>query len=349
VQRIRPEQAREATAESGARGTTSKASAEEPLEVLTEAQREIRRTGIGASEVAQIVDVHPYQGPMHVWLRKPTPTRGPLIPDDDPEDALSATSVGSILEEGMRQLFSKKTGIALARPGPITLRHERFPAVLASPDDLAANENSGLEIKIVGANNAHTWREGLPDHHELQARQNMAVTNRERWFVIALLGGIDVRLHCVERDLAVEDMLLDAADTFWNVHVLGDEPPDPRDEDERREYLARRYSAGSSKEVIEAFGDADLLSCMRNIRDAKQAIAEAEAVIARAENTMLERLGGGYGLQTEEGKFIWFSQRANPNWKAIAEELAGGVVPSALIEKHRGPAFSVARFYPRKK
>lgn len=316
--------------------------------MLTETQQAIRATGIGASEIAQVIDVHPYQGPMHVWLRKPTPTRPALIPHDDPEDALSATSVGSILEDGMRLLFEKKTGIKLARPGPITLRHERYSAVLASPDDLALVEDAGVEIKIVGANNAHTWSQGLPDHHELQARQNMAVTDRARWFVIGLLGGIDVRLHCVERDLEVEDMLLESAQTFWDVHVLGDEPPAPRDEEERREYLARRYAAGSAKTIVEAFGEAEIVAAMRDIRDAKAVIAEAEAEIARAENVMLERLAGAYALQTEEGKLIWYTQRANPNWKAIAEELAGGVVPAALIEKHRGPAHSVARFYPRK-
>ena len=317
--------------------------------MLTEAQQQIRETGIGASEIAQVIDVHPYQGPMHVWLRKPTPKRPALIPHDDVEDALSATSVGSILEEGMRQLFEKKTGIALARPGPVTLRHEDYPIVLASPDDLAANEDAGLEIKIVGANNAHTWRGGLPDHHELQARQNMAVTGRARWYVIALLGGIDVRLHCVERDFEVEDILIESALAFWDVDVLGDQPPRPRDEEDRRAYLERRYAAGSTKTVLELFGDAEIIDCMRDLREAKETIAQANAVIERAENTLIERLGGAYGLQTEDGKLIWYSQRANPNWKAIAEELAGGVVPSALIEKHRGPAHSVARFYPRKK
>lgn len=317
--------------------------------MLTTEQREIRRTGIGASEIAQVVDVHPYQGPIHVWLKKPTPTRPALVPDNDPEDALSATSVGSILEDGMRLLFEKKTGMKLARPGAITLRHERFPCVLASPDDLLETGGAGLEIKIVGSNSGHLWSGGLPDHHELQCRQNMAVTNRSRWYVIALIGGIDVRLHCVERDLDVEDLLLESARSFWDVHVLGDEPPEPRNEDERRLYLSRRYAAGSAKDLLDAFGRDDVLACMRELRGAKDAIAAAQAVVDRAENDLIERLGGAYGIESEEGKLIWYPQQGGPNWKAIAEELAGGAVPSALIEKHRGPAKSVARFTPRKR
>lgn len=316
--------------------------------MLTPSQIEIRSTGIGASELAQVIDVHPYAGPLHVWLRKPTPTRGPLLPPDTMEDALSATAVGSILEDGMRLLFERKTGLKLARPGPITMRHERFACVLASPDDLIERERAGLEIKIVGANSAHLWANGVPDHHELQCRQNMAVTNRARWFVIALLGGIDVRLHCIERDLDVEDWLLDAAAVFWEDHVLGDEPPQPRDEEERATYLQLRYPATADKTLVDVFRDEEVSALLRVVADAKTEIAEAEARIACAENDLAERLAGRYGFVGREGKYLRFARRGSPNWKAIAEELAGGVVPDSLIEKHRGQPTTIGCFYPRK-
>lgn len=316
--------------------------------MLTPSQIEIRSTGIGASELASVVDVHPYQGPLHVWLRKPTPTRGPLLPPDATEDPLSATAVGSILEDGMRSLFERKTGLELERPGPITLRHDRFPCVLASPDDLTRRERAGLEIKIVGANSAHLWAHGLPDHHELQCRQNMAVTGRARWYVIALLGGIDVRLHCVERDLDVEDCLLGAASNFWDDYVLGDEPPTPRDEAERAKYLRLRYPGAADKTLVDAFDDVEVGALMRTLADAKAQIAEAEARIEKAENDLAERLAGRYGFASTDGKWLRYPKRGAPNWKAIAEELAGGVVPDSMIEKHRGPANVVGCFYPRK-
>lgn len=316
---------------------------------LTAEQHEIRQTGIGASELASVIDMHPYQGPLHVWLRKPTPTRGPLLPPDMTEDPLSATAVGTILEDGMRLLFEKKTKLKLARPGPITLRHERFPSVLASPDDLVLGEREpGLEIKVVGVNSAHLWAQGLPDHHELQCRQNMAVTGRPRWFVIALIGGIEVRLHCVDRDLDVEDCMLEAAAQFWDDHVLGDVPPTPRDESERAEYLRCRYPGATEKHVIDVFNDADVSAMMRTLADAKVAKALAESCIEKAENDILERLAGRYGFAADAGKYLYYAKRGNPNWKAIAEELAGGVVPDALIEKHRNPTTPVGCFYPKK-
>jgi len=316
--------------------------------MLTAEQIEIRSTGIGASELASVVDVHPYQGPLHVWLRKPTPTRGALLPHDAMEDPLSATAVGSILEDGMRQLFEKKTKLKLVRPGPITLRHDRFPCVLASPDDLVANDHDGLEIKVVGINSAHLWAQGLPDHHELQCRQNMSVTGRARWYVIALIGGIDVRLHCVERDLEIEDCMLEAASQFWDDYVLGDEPPAPRDESERAKYLRYRYPGGTDKTIVDAYNDAEVGALLRTLADAKAAISMAEACALKAENDLIERLAGQYGFAGDVGKYLRFAKRGNPNWKAIAEELAGGVVSDALIEKHRGTTTPVGVFYPKK-
>jgi len=316
--------------------------------MLTAEQIEIRSTGIGASELASVVDVHPYQGPLHVWLRKPTPTRGPLLGHDAMEDPLAATAVGSILEDGMRRLFEKKTGMRLERPGPITLRHERFPCVLASPDDLVERERAGVEIKIVGMNSAHLWAQGVPDHHELQCRQNMAVTGRARWYVIALIGGIDVRLHCIDRDLDVEDCMLQAASNFWDEHVLGDEPPTPRDEHERALYLRLRYPGASNKTIVDVFDDAEVSALLQTLADAKTTIAMAESAALQAENDLAARLAGQYGFVGNVGKYLRFAKRGNPNWKAIAEELAGGVVPDALIEKHRGQSTPVGVFYPKK-
>lgn len=316
--------------------------------MLTTEQHEIRQTGIGASELAQVIDMHPYQGPMHVWLRKPTPTRGPLMLSDMSEDPLSATAIGSVLEEGMRQIFERKTGLELERPGPITLRHDRFPCVLASPDDLVRREKAGLEIKIVGANSAHLWAQGLPDHHELQCRQNMATTNRGRWYVIALIGGIDARLHCVDRDLDVEDCLLQAATEFWDNYVLGDEAPTPRDESERAEYLRLRYPGATDKHVVDAFFDPDIEALMQIIADSRAAVDAAKAAAEMAENQIVERLAGQYGYSTTIGKYLRFAKRGAPQWKAIAEELAGGVVPDALIEKHRSHTTPVGCFYPKK-
>ena len=74
---------------------------------LTAAQKAIRATGIGASEVSAIAAINPYAAPIDVWLEKPTPSRGPLVEANDNDHPESPIAVGHELEGALLEMLGR--------------------------------------------------------------------------------------------------------------------------------------------------------------------------------------------------------------------------------------------------
>lgn len=319
---------------------------------LTAEQRATRVHGIGGSEIAAIAGLNPYRGPLDVWLRKATPTRGPLVVENDnaagkdprDPDALKAI-LGHYMEPTLRTIYEERTGRKVRVSG--TVVHPTRPHVFATPDGLIADEG-GLEIKLVGARVAHHW-DGytLPDYVDAQARWGMACTGLPFWDVFALLGGTEIRQHTVLRDLEYENDLLALADDFWEGYVLADVAPDPTDEEARRAYLLQRYPGSAKTRCREDLGaDETLTEIVAEREGIRTQIADLEEALLAIDNEVLAFIGNSYGVQGPWGKFIAPRIRGRVDWQAIAEELAGARgIDAALIEKHRGEGSRQLRFY----
>ena len=316
--------------------------------MLTAAQRELRQHGVGASEIAMIVGLHPYKGALDVWLAKATPTRPPIVIEHD-DEAGAPTSIGQAIEDGLRSLYEQRTGLKMRRAR--TLRHRALPYVLATPDGLGTGSANdvGLEIKVVGARMAHHWQgDYVPDYVLSQAAQGMAVTGRSRWDVVALIGGTDLRIIEIERDLELEASLLEAARDFWEGYVLADVMPEPRDPAEHRRYLLARYP-GSAATKCDVDESPETRALVEQLTAAKTALEAAEALEADLTNKLCAIVGDRYGVEGRWGKFIWPSIQGQVSWRDLAEELAGGAIADALLTKHRRPSYRRPNLYGPKK
>jgi putative phage-type endonuclease len=305
---------------------------------LTAEQIEIRRTGVGASEVSELLRLSPYRGPIDLWLAK----TGRTVPREDTGE----TSIGTHLEAFALALYTRRTGHRLFRP-KVTLRHPEHEHVLASPDGLGRVEDLGAEAKIVGARMAHHWEHGLPDYVRTQAIQNMAVTGRARWDVVALIGGTDLRVFAVERDGDLERDMCEAVEDFWSAHVANDVPPEPIDPEERKRYLLARYpgSAASKGRRCDFPEVAEAAARLREIDAEVKALKVEEASL---EADLCEIIGADYGIEGGWGKALWYPTAGKPSWKDIAEEVAGGIVPDDVIDRHRGAKGRTFRLYEPK-
>ena len=318
--------------------------------MLTPEQKNIRMTGVGASEVSAIVGLNPYRGALDVWCSKPTPSRPPFFESSEDPDGLTPMAVGEELERGLLSLLTRRIKVEFVMPR-ITMRHPSAPHVLASPDGVARKKR-GAEIKVVGSRMVHHWGESgtadVPDYVLTQCAQNMAVLGAEVWFVGALINGNDFRTYTIERDLVLEDGLVDAVEDFWRDHVETDEPPDSEDPDERRRYLLARYP-GSEKTACRLVEDGEIAAHVARYRELTAAIEAAEAEKSAREVAICEAIGESYGIEGRWGKAIWYRRNGNVRWNDVAEELAGGVLPPAVTEKHRGNPSRVFRIYAPKK
>lgn len=307
---------------------------------LTAEQVAIRRTGIGASEVAEVVEMHPYRGRIDTWLEK---TGRAAARPETPQ-----SEIGFFFESQLLALYSRRTGIKLRRPR-VTLRHPEFQRMLASPDALGRKEDIGVEGKVVGSRMAHHWAEDtFPDYVRLQCLQNMAVTGRSAWDIVALVGGTDLRVYRVERDRDTESLLAESIDLFWNDHVENDVAPTVQDPEQRRRYLRTRYP-GSEATKCRSVEDERVASAAARIRDIKSSVKALEAEKEELTDGLCEIIGDDYGIEGAWGKALWYPVPGRVAWKELAEEMAGGAVDPALLEKHRGDKTRTAQLYEPKK
>lgn len=305
---------------------------------LTAAQVEIRKTGVGASEVSALTGTSIYAESIDVWLAK----KGLA---DFPES--EAMIVGTELEGPLAEIYERRTGRRVERPFA-TYRHADFEHVLASPDGIVDGGERGLEIKVVGERMAHHWnQDSIPDYVLDQARQNMAVLDIDHWDVCALIGGNAIRIETVERDLDHEAELLEACEVFWALHMDPDEAPDVEDPEKRREYLLARYPGSEKTKALDVSRapDADeIAQAVRWFSTADEMIKALVDAKKRLTNMITERIGAEYGIEGPWGKFLHYPQRGRVDWEAVARELSPSI-SAELIEKHRGAPTRIPRLY----
>lgn len=203
--------------------------------MLTPAQREERRMGIGGSDASAVLGVNPYRAPIDVYLDK----LGLALPWDGNE----ATRWGDLLEPVIAAEYSTRTGLETARTDRV-VRHPQHRWMLGNPDRIIVGASKGVEIKTAGVRSLHRWGEGpeeCPEEYIVQCAWYMAVCGCDEWDLVALLGGQSLRIYTIKRDRELEGLMIEAAERFWIDHVLARVPPPPDGSESFKIYLASKY------------------------------------------------------------------------------------------------------------
>lgn len=111
--------------------------------MLTKEQREMRRSGIGASEIAMVAGLAPasWGGPLKVWKSKVE------APPAEPEETNDAIDAGVFIEDGVARWYAAREGVRLSARGK-TERHSTIPWMLCTPDRFVVT-NGGKNQKRV--------------------------------------------------------------------------------------------------------------------------------------------------------------------------------------------------------
>ncbi len=319
--------------------------------MLTDAQKALRRSGLGSSDIGAVAGLSPYAGPMDVWLVK----RGLAeVPETE------AMRLGTALEPVIADLYEREhveRGDALhgllrhpqhVWPSTVdgTLAHPSEPWALATPDrvvdlydaQLRAVGRRLVEIKSVAWRSAHHWgdaHDDVPPWYRAQIAWQMAVTGVGVCDLAALIGGAELRVYRIERDVELEAMLLDVGRAFWRRIERGEEPPVDESETWRRHLEARfpRAAAG----LIAATREADEIAA--RLADARARRAAAEADEERAANELRAAIGDAEGIAGDGWKATWKAPKAGtPAWKSIAMELGAEGRPEVIAQHTAAPS-----------
>jgi len=269
---------------------------------LTPQQQEsVNKPGIGGSTIANILGLG-YGSPLDEYNRILHPESRPDLSDNP------YVKAGIYLEPVIRQMAQDVFNIPV-RVCNITRYHPDYPEFRANLDGKIKGRFEGVEFK----NRGH-WQGGkygeqgtdeVLDSELCQCWWYLGITGWQRWHLIVLIGGYDLRHFVIERDEEMIKTIFDKARNFWEEHVLKEIPPPPTTLSD----LKKLYPSDNNESIL---GTPEILSTLAELKTAKiQETAiksktdalEIELKAFIAHNTMLVD-GTGQTLAT------WKSQTA---------------------------------------
>lgn len=285
---------------------------------LTQQQLDMRRTGVGGSEVCAVLGLHPYATPLQVWRAK--------VEGLTQEETLPMRR-GRLLEPAVAAWYAEETGAILYEE--TTLRHPTCPVALATPDRICHTPGNSpwlLEVKTAGWRQAPYWgtpgTDEVPEQYLLQVQWTLAVMGYSRAEVAVLIGGEDFRIYRVEEDTELQGWMLAAVSDWWSRYVETRRPPPLAGDAGAGAYLASRYPNHRKGLVLQATPEVDAWG--RQWLAAREAKGAAEALEEDARVRMQALMGEAEVLQGRGWKATWKTGKAGRRFLLAVDGEAEG-------------------------
>jgi putative phage-type endonuclease len=171
---------------------------------------ELRRTKIGGSDAAAIMDADPYKSSKDVWEQKVLGKQ---------QYVTEAMQRGKDLEDVARQIFEKKVD---SRFSPAVVISDEYEWMMASLDGISSrDEKVILEIKTVKPGCAE---EDPRESWRWQIQHQLIVTGA-KVAILFVFDGEDYKIHEIKKDEELCKLLIKKELEFYMKHMLGFEPP----------------------------------------------------------------------------------------------------------------------------
>ena len=190
-----------------------------------EGDQEVRKQGIGGSDASIIMGLNPFKNQVELWEEK----TGLRIPPDLSD--IEKIKWGVLLEDIIAGEYARRTGKRVRNVNR-TYHHKDYPVLQGHIDKKIEGENAGVEIKNVGLRQAKYWNKRPPIYYEYQVLHYLAITGFDYFDVVALVGGQELMIHTIERDVEKIDDLVQRELVFWNECVIKNIPPMPESTNE---------------------------------------------------------------------------------------------------------------------
>jgi putative phage-type endonuclease len=265
---------------------------------------QLRRSGIGASEIAATLGESPWLSAIELYAQKIGLDTNTGL--DDAEHIYW----GNQLEAAIVAGYQHRTGRPVEHQGKL-LRSVDHPWALCTLDALTTDGREGdpwpLEIKNVGVQKAHEWEDGPPRHYVAQLHHQMLVTNAQRATAAALIGGQRMVWCDVERDEILIRRIIHAGRTFWERCVEAGKVPRPDDSESARRGLAALYKTIDPEKIEQL--PASMLDADAELIELKATIKALGKRADQIENDIRAHLGHAeYGVLPDGTRYSWCEQ-----------------------------------------
>ncbi len=273
---------------------------------LSAEQKTARRLGLGASDIAEMLGISPYQGasPVRLFADK----AGLLSPDEDDEETIEQR-VGHAIEPALVKLYEQESGRRVITIGEYveSVVHPDHPWARCNLDARIDGEPIGLEIKHVGIGMHDDWDlnadDGIPNYVRTQCYWQCFVANLAAVHVVCLVAG-RFRVYYVDRNEELEAALFREASAFMDL-VRSKRMPPLDASSAARQLLEKLYPPPPIEVTVEA--DEELVALMHD----RTVAADAESVACERKeilnNLIRESLGklGATTAYCRDYKAMW--------------------------------------------
>ncbi len=275
---------------------------------------ELRRQGLGASDMAAVMGVSPYKTPYQLWAEKTGAT--------PPQKVGAAANRGVILEDAVGQYYEQERGVKLRKSNGV-VRLRKHPRIMASLDRTIVGEPKGIvEIKTSASPRWSMWP--VPPEVQVQVQTQLGITGSEWCDVVALLGGLVFKIERVQFDPMLWAEIQRAALLFLDA-VDSKTPPQLEALDAQAFAIA---TPQGSQEFVEA--TSDLERVYAQLRETNTELHFIEQKKGSLEIIIKEAIGEKAGLAGNGWTVYWKQARPSEvtDWKMVAQ--ASGALQSVI-------------------
>ncbi len=262
---------------------------------------EARQDGIGASEVATIVGLNPWESPYQLWRRK--------LGIDPPKEENFAMRAGHYLEDAVAKFWHDETGheIIKASVEDFMFIDTEKPFLRVSPDrtywlsGMTRNDdNKGiLECKTTQKS---IDADDLPKHWFCQVQMNLGVAELERGSIAWLTQGREFGYKDIALVPDFYGWLVEEVEKFWKDHILGKKEPDVSNVKD----ILLKYNRHTDGKVIEVTDE--IFNTYKDLKDVRAQIDTLE----ERKVTLEERIKLAFG----DAEAVSYGGETLATWKA---------------------------------
>jgi len=248
-----------------------------------------RSQSVGASEVAALLGLSPYESTYSLWAKKTGVD--PLDFEDEPE----WVRWGNLIEPIICDEYSRETGRKVIDHGRYAVKHSATcPHLSATLDrEVVAFDERGngvMDAKNAGFYKGSEWTDTPPLIYQIQIQAQLEVTGY-RWGSLAvLIGGNTFRWCDIERDEPFIALIRKKVAEFWK--LVETETPPPIDGSGSTAEVLRRLYPNDKGTTIALPGEAmqwtdEYVKAGEEAKDAeaKQQLVKNKLIAAIGENT----------------------------------------------------------------
>lgn len=229
---------------------------------------EIRKSGIGSSEVATIVGLNPFETPYQLWRRK--------LGMDAPKEETFAMKAGHYLEDAVSLFWHDATGREVIKrsTGDWLIRSNERPYIQVSPDRTywldGKHNDSNKGILECKTTQRAIDEDDLPKHWFCQVQYQLGGAELTQGSIAWLTQGRDFGYKDLAFVPEFYEWLVCEVDKFWTDNILGKQEPSAISVQD----VLIKYNKHTDGKVIEVAED--IYHTYNNLKIVKDEIAALE-------------------------------------------------------------------------